>query len=338
VSRAPESATLRLRAVGDIMLGSAFPDGSLPPDDGTASFGAVASLLKDADLTLGNLEGPLCDTEAMSTKCKPDAAPGSCYAFRTPTRYAPLFPAAGFDVLTVANNHANDFGPACRDQTATAFAPLGVALTGRPGVKARRTVNGLEVTVLGFHTGDTGYNLNDAEIAAAVVASAAAESDLVVVTFHGGAEGGGATRVPAGREFFRGEDRGDLRAFARAAIDAGADVVIGHGPHVLRGMEVYKDRLIAYSLGNFATYGRFNLQGDQGVGAVLEVKLARDGRWLGGKVFPTVQQGRGTVAPDPAGRALTLLRTLSPTDFGPAAVIPDDTGALARACDGAPCR
>ncbi len=135
--------------------------------------------------------------------------------------------------------------------------------------------------------------------------------------------------MPHGRETFLGEDRGDLRGFARAVVDAGADLVLGHGPHVLRGMEIYKDRLIAYSLGNFATYGRFNLSGFLGVGVVLDVTLTPDGRFVTGKLLPTKQQGAGIPSRDEAGEAIDLIRTLSQDDFPQTGVQVAGDGSLA---------
>ncbi|MFN7147235.1 MAG: CapA family protein, partial [Myxococcota bacterium] len=319
-SKAPEGATIRLRAVGDLMIGTAFPEGFLPPDAGAGTFTAVADLLKDADVTFGNLEGPLCDLDAPSLKCKPDSAPGSCYAFRTPTSYMRWYKDAGFDVMSTANNHAVDFGEECRLQTEKALDGAAIRYSGRPGTVARWEQNGLSIALIGFHTSPSGHWLNDHDTAVALVKGLAAENDLVIVSFHGGAEGGKATRVPVGRETFYGEDRGDLRVFTHAVIDAGADLVLGHGPHVLRAMEVYKGRLIAYSLGNFATYGRFNLSGPQGLGAILEVQLARDGALAGGRVFGTRQVGEGIPVPDPQNAAADLLRVLGEQDFPGTAV------------------
>jgi len=150
----------------------------------------------------------------------------------------------------------------------------------------------------------------------------------VVVSFHGGAEGARYQHVTQGPEMFYGEDRGDLRAFARAMIDAGADLVIGHGPHVMRGMEVYRGRLIAYSLGNFATYGSFNLSGPNGLAAILEVKLACDGAFLGGRLHPVKQIKPGGPLLDPEGAVLPLVRRLSEEDFGATAVLISDKGEL----------
>lgn len=320
----PPGAKLRLRAVGDVMMGSDFPEPMLPEADGTTYLGAVAGLLRDADLTFVNLEGPLCDS-GTTNKCRPGS---NCYAFRTPTRYAPYLAEAGVDLASTANNHANDFGDSCRLETEAALAPLNIAFSGRPGTVARVQSQGLKVAMIGFHTSDLCHNLNDTDTARALVAALAAEHDVVIVSFHGGAEGSKALHVPAGREQFYGEDRGDLRLFTHAVVDAGADLVLGHGPHVLRGMEVYQGRLIAYSLGNFATYGRFNLSGWLGVGAVLEVELDGQGRFLGGQLLSTTQVGDGVPQPDPEGRAAGLVRQLSEEDFPQTGVVVDQQGRI----------
>ena len=176
--------------------------------------------------------------------------------------------------------------------------------------RSRWETNGLKIALIGFHTSNSAHLLNDTDTAVALVQGLAAENDLVIVSFHGGAEGAKATHVAVGPEKFYGEDRGDLRVFTHAVIDAGADLVLGHGPHVLRAMEVYKDRLIAYSMGNFSTYGRFNLSGPQGVGMVLETRLDREGRFLGGRILGTKQVGEGTPQPDPDNTAADYIRLL----------------------------
>lgn len=306
---------VRLRAVGDMMIGTLFPEGALAPDDAAGTFDAVRAALTDADLTFGNLEGPLCDNPAPSDKCKPDAAPGSCYAFRSPTRYAPLYKAAGFDVVSTANNHAGDFGDACRLETEQALDGQGILWSGRPGTVAEWVVNGKKVGLAGFHTNMACNYLNDTAGAVALVQQLVARDDIVIVSFHGGAEGSKAQHVPVGEELFYGENRGDLRAFTHAVVDAGADLVLGHGPHVIRGMEVYKDRLVAYSMGNFATYGRFNLSGAQGVGEILEVGLGADGSFVSGRILGTRQEGQGRPVMDPANQAADIVRVLTAADF-----------------------
>ena len=327
-SDVPAGTTVRLRAVGDLMVSTDFPAGNINPEV-DATFTQVQDWLTDADITFGNLEGPVCDT-GKTTKCKPDSKPGSCYAFRTPSKYVQLYQAAGFDVMSTANNHAGDFGPGCRLETEGHLDRLGIAHTGRPGDIATVDANGLKVAFIGFHTSRNSHYVNDHEKAALLVKAVDQEHDLVVVSFHGGAEGSKALHVPNGRETFYGENRGDLRSFTHTVVDAGADLVLGHGPHVLRGMEVYNDRLIAYSLGNFATYGRFNLSGNLGVGAVLEVVMDAEGRFVTGKVLPTRQEGEGVPVKDDEGTAIDLVRTLSADDFGSTAVRVAQDGGLAR--------
>ncbi|MCB9742340.1 MAG: CapA family protein [Alphaproteobacteria bacterium] len=320
----PEGASLRLRAAGDVMLGSDFPEGQLPPNDGAGLLDGVAEALRDADLTFLNLEGPLCDS-GSTNKCGEGS---NCYAFRTPTRYSRYLAEVGLDLASTANNHTNDFGAACRLETEAALDKIGVAYSGRPGTIASVERNGLKIGMIGFHTSDTCHNLNDTETAVALVEAVARDHDLVIVSFHGGAEGAKALHVPAGMETFYGEKRGSLRTFTHAVVDAGADLVIGHGPHVLRGMEVYNDRLIAYSLGNFATYGRFNLSGYLGVGAILEVTLDAQGRFSGGQVLPTKQEGEGVPLMDPEGEAIDLVRRLSEDDFPQTGVVVGKDGSL----------
>lgn len=322
----PEGRTLRLRAVGDIMMGSDFPDTStLPPDDGATLLDEVQEMLADADLTFGNLEGPLCDG-GTTAKCSPGS---NCYAFRTPTRYGAYLQQAGFDVLSTANNHAADFGDFCRDATEATLDGLDIAHSGRPGSIASVDVDGARVGVVAFHTSPTSNYLLDTDTAVALVTAASANHDYVVVSFHGGAEGSKALHVPDAMEIFYGEKRGHLRAFAAAVVEAGADVVLGHGPHVPRGMQIIDGRLVAYSLGNFATYGRFSLKGFQGTSLILEVTLDHEGNFVRGNVLPVKLIGEGVPVPDPDNTAIDLLRTLSDEDFGDRAPLIAKDGSFA---------
>ncbi|MEL6341754.1 MAG: CapA family protein [Myxococcota bacterium] len=328
-STAPAGATLRLRAVGDLMIGTDFPAGKLPPDDAQGIFDGVQDWLTDADVTFGNLEGPVCDG-GETGKCGPNASPGSCYAFRSPARYASIYKRAGFDVMSTANNHGGDFGQFCRLETEKNLDQQGIAHSGRPGDIASWTTNGMKIAMIGFHTSRSSHYVNDHETAATLVRALATEHDIVIVSFHGGAEGSRAMHVPYKQETFYGENRGHLREFTHTVVDAGADLVLGHGPHVLRGVEVYNDRLIAYSLGNFATYGRFNLSGNLGIGAVLEVQLDREGQFLGGRVLSTRQEGEGIPVKDDRDRAADLIRMLSSEDFPQTGVQVAQDGSLAR--------
>ena len=183
--------------------------------------------------------------------------------------------AAGFDVVNLANNHADDFGAAGQRSTERALRKAGLRWTGRPGQITIMRRNGLRIALLGFAPYRWAPRLEQIRVAQALVRKAAAQADLVVVAMHAGAEGSGAMHVPHGTETFLGENRGDSRRFSHAVIDAGADLVVGSGPHVIRGLERYHGRLIAYSLGNFAGYKNFGTGGTLSLSAILQRRAAR---------------------------------------------------------------
>jgi capsule synthesis protein PGA_cap len=314
-------------AVGDVMLGTAFPEESLlPPNDGADELAEVTPLLKRGDIVYGNLEGPLVD-EGISAKCK-GKPEGRCFAFRVPTRYGKYLKDAGFTVMGLANNHAMDFGQEGRTSSRQTLDALEIAHTGEVGDIARLTVKGKKIAVIAFATYPGAYNFLELDDALQTIHSLRAESDLVIVGFHGGAEGATHQHVLEGDETFLGEDRGDLRRFMHAAVDAGADLVLGSGPHVVRAMEVYKGKLIAYSLGNFATYGPFNLNAENGLSLVLEAHLAWDGTFLRGRAYPVKQEKPGGPKIDPEMKILPVLRALSKSDFPQTAVVVGPQGEL----------
>jgi hypothetical protein len=145
-------------------------------------------------------------------------------------------------------------------------------------------------------------------------------ADIVVCWFHGGAEGSDKVHTPAGAEYAFGEHRGELRRLAHALIDSGADLVAGSGPHVLRGVEAYRGRLIAYSLGNFAGNGNFATGGNLSLSAILNVRLLPDGSFAGGQLHALRLDEHPWPGPDPDQSALELMRSVSQEDFGAAAV------------------
>jgi hypothetical protein len=311
--------TVRLAFTGDINLGTTTIPDALPPDSGRTLFAAVDSLLI-GDRVIGNFEGVLADT-GTSPKCKPHSK--MCYAFATPTWLAARLVEAGYTDLNLANNHANDMGLAARQASDSVLRSLGLKTYGPLGQFDIDTITrGDSVTVVGvvgFTTYPFANNLLDIPASVALVDSLRPLVDVLVVTFHGGAEGSEAQHVPDGPETLGKEPRGDLRHWAHAVVDAGANIVVGHGPHVLRGMEFYRGSLIAYSLGNFATYKGFNLTGPNGLTTVLQVELGPDGGLVRGRAVPLVQVPRVGPQPDPEGRAAALLAQLSAEDFGPAA-------------------
>ena len=116
-------------------------------------------------------------------------------------------------------------------------------------------------------------------------------------------------------EYAYGEPRGDVVDFARRVIDAGADLVIGHGPHVPRAMELYNDRLIVYSLGNFATYYGISVSGSKGYAPLLVTEIDGHGRFIGGQLRSYIQQRPYGPRPDDQLRALSMIRELTALDF-----------------------
>lgn len=304
---------LRIKAVGDLMLGSDYPTDRLPADDGREQLSRVRDLLRDADITFGNVEGALADGLPPVKVCQDMSV---CYLFRSPSRYAATLADAGFDVVALANNHARDFGEAGRDSSMRALDAQGIAHSGREGDVASWTVDGTRIALIAFAPNTGSHQLNDIAEAKAQVRKLRGAHDLVFVSFHGGAEGADKTHVVKKMERYRGEARGDLVRFSHAVIEAGADLVIGHGPHVPRALELHQGRLIAYSLGNFATYYGISINGVTGLAPVLEVELARDGRFLSGRLHSFVQSRPEGVMPDPQQRAAKLMQRLTTQDFG----------------------
>jgi len=306
--------TIRVAAVGDVMMGTTFPEEILPPEDGATLFRSVAPLLAGHDVVFGNLEGPLTDA-SLSPKCpKPRRDGRPCFAFRTPPRYASLLAEAGFTAVNVANNHSLDFGMEGLDNTLAVLDAAGIGAVGGERV-AVAVVAGKSVAVAGFsYSLRTKYvhPLLDTDAAREIVAGLKREHDLVIVSFHGGAEGAGALRVADAEERFMGERRGNVVRFARAAVEAGADLVLGHGPHVPRAIEVYRGKLIAYSLGNFAVYSMFNIKGPSGLGYALQVELDPEtGDVVRFRTPSVALRHPGIPDPDPSGKAEALLRKLS---------------------------
>jgi hypothetical protein len=311
----PLKSALRIRiaAVGDRMIGTDYPRNHLPDDDGLGFLAEVVPHLLEADIAFGNLEGVLMEGGEPAKKCR---NPNACYLFRSPPRYAQHYRDAGFDILSLANNHARDFGEEGRDSSAAALDAVGVAASGREGTLSALSHEDLEVVFVNYAVTKNSNMLLDYETAFEWIATLDEEYDIVVVTFHGGAEGADATHVPFAEEEYYGEPRGDVVYFARGVVDAGADLVIGHGPHVVRGMERYKDRLIAYSLGNFATYYGISVAGIKGIAPILTATLDGEGRFVSGDIVSTIQLRPAGPSIDPQDRALKLIRGLSIEDFG----------------------
>lgn len=321
----PRPDPITLMAVGDMMIGTDFPDNRLPDDDGVAFFAGVEPLLRQADVTFGNLEGVLLDGGTPVKKC---SNPAACYLFRSPTRYAQRFATAGFDVLSLANNHARDFGEEGRTASMMTLDAIGLHHSGREQTKAEWRHGNTRIGFVAFAVTRESNPMLEVDLASAMVYDLAERNDIVIVSFHGGAEGLDAMRLPFGEETYYDEPRGDVVRFARSMIDAGADILLGHGPHVVRSTEIYRNRLIAYSLGNFATYYGISVAGLKGVAPILEARLAGDGALVAARIHSTHQLRPAGPTLDPAGRALDWIARLSRQDFGLNAVRFDQQGRM----------
>jgi poly-gamma-glutamate capsule biosynthesis protein CapA/YwtB (metallophosphatase superfamily) len=309
----PQRPDVSFAAVGDTMLGNA-PE--LPADPGSY-LDPVKGQLR-GDVVFGNLEGTLTDI-ADSPKCD-GAAPGECYAFRTPASYARYLAAAGFTVMNDANNHSLDYGEGGLEQTVAALHRVGIAQDGLPGEITTVKAGGEKVAFLGFAPYDYTASLLDLPAARALIRRAARRARIVVVAIHAGAEGSEAQHVTGAEETYLGEDRGNPQAFARMAVRAGADLVLGSGPHVLRGMEIYRGRLIAYSLGNFSGFHNFDTSGVLGASAVLHATLDPDGAFRSGRIASVRLVEAGQPVIDSTGEGAHLIAELSREDLGGGAV------------------
>ncbi len=321
---APSSAPappVSISAVGDIIMGSTP---QLPPDDGRHLLDGVAEQITGA-VALANLDQTLTHNAAFS-KCGADSS--GCYAFRTPPAYAEWLHEAGFTIINLANNHSHDFGEVGLRDTQAALTAHGLLYTGMPGQITVQQAGPVRIAILGFAPYAWTQSLLDIPAAQPLVRQATTQADLVLVTIHAGAEGADEGHVRPGTEIFLGENRGDPMAFARAVIDAGADAVLGSGPHVLRGMEWYRERLIAYSMGNFVGYHSLSISGPLGVGGILTIQLAPDGTWRGGHLTGTQMIAPGLPQIDPSQQAVALVGDLSRTDFGACGVTFTPTGDL----------
>lgn len=304
--------TLHIAMTGDIMMGTTFPSIMLPANEGRDLFRDAKDVLTGADLTVGNLEGAICDG-GRSTK---GVGPNS-YAFRTPTSYGHLLKEAGFDFLSMANNHANDFGLEGIESTERVLEEQGILFSGIAGRIESAVIErkGLKIGLCAF--GHNSYTLKHTDLTTVgrIVDDLVSRCDLVIVSFHGGAEGRTKNHLPNGPETFLGENRGSLRQLAHFCIDHGADVVYGHGPHVVRAMEVYKDRFIAYSLGNFCTPYNVSLTGISGYAPVVEININADGSFIDGKIHSFLQTRGIGPRKDDAGSVAREIRNLSNADI-----------------------
>lgn len=310
-------SSVRVMMMGDIMMGSQCPwdNRYMTADDGKSLFDSVKPIIAQGDFIVGNLEGVLLDRTPQSQKMKNTF---SAVNFMMPQRYAQYLVDAGFTAMVITNNHANDFHGMGVDSTIATLRRVKMPYSGVKKEAGYTIIekDGLKYALCAFSTSPGAYHLDDLASADSVVRAADAAADVVIVSFHGGCEGLGARHVPKRREIFNnGLSRGDVYKFARMCVDAGGDVIFGHSPHVVRAMEIYNDRLIAYSLGNFCTPLGMNNAIPFGYAPLLDVTVDNNGKFLSGKIHSFVQRrGKGPVLDPKHGAAIEIDR-LSKIDF-----------------------
>lgn len=272
-------------------------------------FSPVADILQKPDLCIGNLEGVLCGKQVPSRKKGKQS-----FNFRMQPAFAKIFAEAGFDILNLANNHSLDYGQIGFAETIAHLQTAKIAISGIKDQPAKIKLHGKNIWIVGFSTyGHHNSILEKKQLH--WIQKLKTQCDLLIVTFHAGAEGNNHTHVPKKNEYSFGENRGNVYKFAREAIDHGADLIFGHGPHVLRGIEIYQDKLIAYSLGNFAGRGCLSFSGKKHMSTILLVWLKENGCFIKGKIVPITLKPDGLPKIDTQNRSIALIKDLSEEDF-----------------------
>ena len=320
--------SISITAVGDIMLGSSYPDTrTLPPDSGKGSFAAALNELRSTLVTFGNLEGTLLNTGAPAHYKLHLLTKG--YLFRMPEDYGGILKKAGFNLLSLANNHIGDFGDNGRVNTMKVLDSLGINYGGQLShPSAIIHVNGITLGFCAFSPNSQALSILDLRQATKIIQNLKQQCDIVIVSFHGGGEGSAFEHVPFKMESYYNEKRGNVHAFAHNAIDAGADVLLGNGPHVCRAMEIYKKRLIAYSLGNFYTYRNVNVLGVCGLAPLLKLNINKKGEFLNGRIVSYKQTHERGLQIDSLDTASKKIKSLTSKDFPNTELLITDDGRI----------
>lgn len=316
----PQQVTIAI--VGDIMMGNTWPADRLPEADGKHLFNDVASILHNSDVACGNLEGVIAPREMGAPRKNPKSK--HAFMFKMPPRYVGLLKDAGFHFLGLSNNHIYDFygAPVAYTEKALADANIGFAgakIPGKPNGKhtfaAYKTINGVTYGFTSFGTEIYNASLLDYDFVKSTLKEVRKQADVVIVYFHGGAEGSAARHLPVGTEHFLGCNRGDIRTFTHLCIDNGADVVFGSGPHVVRAIELYKQHFIAYSLGNFCTCG-MGIAGLTGLAPCITIAInPADGKFNSGKIHAFRQRYMAGPKTDKSGEVISEIRRLTLSDI-----------------------
>jgi len=308
-----QKENISIIGVGDIMLGTNFPSKKYLPTNCRTLLNEVSDIIKNADISFGNLEGCFSDNAKLAKKCKDST---KCYAFRMPVEFGSCINEAGFDILSIANNHIMDFGQEGLNDTKKILEEFSIKYAGTLDVPYSIFVkDSVKYGFCAFSPNKGTVSIHDGQNAKKIINLLEKECDIIIASFHGGAEGKEHQNITRKTETYYGENRGNVYEFSHMLIDAGADIVFGHGPHVSRAIELYKNRLIAYSLGNFCTYRRFNLRGVNGFAPIIKIQVNRNGEFLTGEIIPIKQIGSGIPIKDSENNAIKKIQELTKKDF-----------------------
>ena len=265
------SPAITLTAVGDIMLSRMVAQRIKTYHDYKYPFLKTAGLTRDADIAFGNLECPITQGRTIGStemifRADPESIKGLKYA--------------GFDVLSLANNHSFNFGVQGLKDTFQYLDESGIVYSGAGRDKREAytpkivEVKGIKIAFLAYAADAFSPLYSQAKDSRAgiafmkipemkkAVAAAKSKADLIIVSMHSGTE-------------YASQPNGKQVAFARAAIDAGADLIIGHHPHTVQKMEKYKGKYIFYSLGNFVFDQMWSRETKEGL--AVKLTLSKDG-------------------------------------------------------------
>jgi len=297
----PPKNSFRVLGVGDMVFSE---DSKL----NQVGFQNLVGEYKKNQFVFGNLEGVIT-TKKVSRK---KYIPGRSYAFRFPPETAQLLKDSGFNAVTLANNHALDFGEDGLDEGVKLLKNAGVTPSGyQKGGYQIISMGGKRIALIGFGFYTYQNSILDIEAAESLIKSAKQESDLVVVSMHGGTEGEGAIYLKDGPEFFLNEPRGDLRKFAQKSIASGADIIFGHGPHVVRGAECVGGKPVLYSVGNYVSAGGLSVKNLSAVATLGEFIYDDNLNLVGLRLLPASYDEIKFPQYDSSGKGVLLTNYLS---------------------------
>ncbi len=295
-----------MTAVGDVRISQAFIHDHLD---------AIKRLTLRGDVVFANFEGVLAEV--------PDP---DLWRFCVPFEVMGLLSGMGLNTLSLANNHSLDLGADAYATTALALAREGFRVAARAGRGAVAEVKGRRVRVVGFSF-DAPNNVNDLDAIPSIIGKKGDE--IVIVSAHMGGENRLGYLVPRDVEHFGKEERGDVVRFSRAAIDAGADLVLGHGPNIPRGIELYKGKLIVYSLGNLVfdyPGAAFHLHAPA---YSISIALSDRGDFVSARI-DSYDLRYGIPEPDSSRHAYRMIRNLTLSNLGERSLVFPGDGAVER--------